>query len=72
MPFTLTLHISAILSHIRTNSASQVPEQGRRDRELSLSTDTEVEEAAALCIRERLELPKQQVIEKAAFSATWV
>lgn len=72
LPSTLTLHVSAILSRARTNRATQWHQQGRMDGELTLSTDTEGPEAAALHVCEWPEVPKQQVVEKAAFSDTWV
>ncbi|KAK4827338.1 hypothetical protein QYF61_016785 [Mycteria americana] len=53
-----------------TNCATGAHQRGRRDGELSLSTNTEGPEAAALHVQEQPELLKQQLIGKVAFSAT--
>lgn len=67
-----TSHFCHLRLHIRTHGATQAHQWGRRDRELSLSTSAELEEAGTLQMWEWQNLPKQQVIGKAAFSATWV
>lgn len=69
LSFPLTLHVSAIFSHTRTNWAIWfISKVGGTERTVPLH---QCRSRAGSSPPHARELPKQQVIEKAAFSATW-